>query len=135
MKLTNSEIQYAYNWLQMPLHGMQSRMRTKFLKLIRPQYESAIDKRKDILAKFADKDEKKKPILENGLYKISDENMEKAREAVGKHLDQEDEYVMGKNEKEIFKAMKAILHEMKTPLSAAEGEIYASLMDKLDAIK
>lgn len=134
MKITNSEAQYAYAWMQMPLHGTQSRMRTRFLKQISSQYAEAVEKRKAILASFADKDAKKAPVMENGLYKISEKSMDKARAAVGKHLDEAVEYRLSKDDKAAWKSARAILSDMKTPLSGAEAEIYASLMDKLDSM-
>lgn len=134
MKITNSEAQYAYGWMQMPLHGAQSRMRTKFLKQISSQYADAVEKRKEILASFSEKDAKKNPIMENGLYKIADKSMEKARAAIGKHLDEATEYRLSKEDKAAWKAARSVLSDMKTPLSGAEAEIYASLMDKLDSL-
>ncbi len=136
MKITNTQVQYLYNWLNAPLHGEQSRSRNKFVKLITKQYNDSINGRTDILKSFADKDKKtKQPIIENGLYKMSDAKLVKAKEEVTEFLNESVEYTIAKSDKAIIRSIIEILNNAKLPLDIPTGQVYEEVMSELESVK
>ena len=136
MKLNNTQAQYIYNWLNAPLHGEQARARNKFTAIIEKQYFASLEGRIDILKSFADKDKKTKaPIIENGLYKMSEKVLEKAKADVQKFLDKTTVYELTKNEKSLVKTVVKILNDAKIPLDIANGKIYDEVMGELESVK
>lgn len=136
MKINNTQVQYIYNWLNAPLHGEQARARNKFTAIIEKQYFASLEGRTDILKKFADKDKKtKEPIVENGLYKMSDAKLEEAKKEVNKFLDKVTTYELTKAEKTLVKTVVKILNDAKIPLDIANGKVYDSVMSELEAVK
>lgn len=136
MKINNTDVQYLYNWLNAPLHGEQARARNKFTAIIEKQYLASLDGRTDILKKFSDKDKKtKEPIVENGLYKMSDTKLEEAKKEVNKFLDKVTTYELTKAEKQLVKTIIKILNDAKIPLDIANGKVYDSVMSELEAVK
>lgn len=136
MKINNANCQYLYNWLNTPLHGEQARARNKFTAIIEKQYLASLDGRTDILKKFSDKDKKtKEPIVENGLYKMSDTKLEEAKKEVNKFLDKVTTYELTKAEKQLVKTIIKILNDAKIPLDIANGKVYDSVMSELEAVK
>jgi hypothetical protein len=136
MKLNNTQCQYIYNWLNAPLHGEQARARNKFTAIIEKQYFASLEGRTDILKSFADKDKKtKEPIIENGMFKMGDKVLEKAKEEVTKFLAKTTAYELTKNEKALVKTVVKILNDAKIPLDIANGKIYDEVMGELESVK
>jgi len=136
MKFTNLQIQYLWNWLNVPLHGPESRNRNKFVAIIDKQYKDSLEGRTDILAKFADKDPKtKKAIIENGVYKMADDVLEKAKKEMGKFLEGEVEYKLTKIEKGYVKSVTKTLNDSKASHDIETGKIYDQIMEILEAVK
>lgn len=141
MKINNTQVQYLYNWLNLPLHGEQARARNKFTAIIEKQYFASLDGRTDILRKFSDKDKKtKEPIMEKNLkgeslYKMSDDKLEEAKKEVNKFLDKVTTYELTKAEKQLVKTIIKILNDAKIPLDIANGKVYDSVMSELEAVK
>jgi len=135
MKFTNTNIQFLYNWLNVPLHGTQSRARNRFIKLIDKQYKNSIDTRKEILEKYAKKDDAGKVILKEGLYDISDEDIEKAKEELNVFLDKSVSYKLTKADIKDVKEIVSILNNSKVGHDIVQGEIYEQIMSELEAVK
>ena len=135
MKITNTEVQYLYSWLNAPLHGEQARARNKFAKIIKDQYEKSLSGRTDILKKYADKDKKtKEAIIKDGLYQMPDTTLEKAKADMNKFLDKETIYEVTKSEKPLIRIIVKILNDAKIPLDIANGEIYDQIMTELEKV-
>jgi hypothetical protein len=136
MKLNNTNAQYLYNWLNLPLHGEQARARNKFTAIIEKQYFASLSGRTDILKEYSEKDKKtKEPIIENGMFKMGDKVLEKAKEEVTKFLAKTTTYEFTKNEKALVKTVVKILNDAKIPLDIANGKIYDEVMGELESIK
>ena len=133
MKINNTNVQYLYNWLNLPLHGDQARARNKFAKIIEKQYKDSLDGRTEILKKYSDKDKKtKEPIIEKGMYKMSDTVLKKAKEEVTKFLEKVTTYELTKADKVYARIVVKILTDAKIPLDIANGEIYEQVMSELE---
>lgn len=136
MKLNNTNAQYLYNWLNLPLHGEQARARNKFTAIIEKQYFASLEGRTNILKEYSDKDKKtKEPIIENGMYKMSEKVLEKAKEEVTKFLAKTTTYEFTKNEKALVKTVVKILNDAKIPLDIQNGKIYNEVMGELESVK
>jgi len=136
MKLNNTQCQYIYNWLNAPLHGEQARARNKFTAIIEKQYFASLEGRTAILKEYSEKDKKtKEPIIENGMFKMGDKVLEKAKEEVTKFLAKTTTYELTKNEKALVKTIVKILNDAKIPLDIANGKIYDEVMGELESIK
>lgn len=136
MKLNNTNAQYLYNWLNLPLHGEQARARNKFTAIIEKQYFASLEGRTNILKEYSDKDKKtKEPIIENGMYKMSEKVLEKAKEEVTKFLAKTTTYEFTKNEKALVKTVVKILNDAKIPLDIQNGKIYDEVMGELESVK
>jgi hypothetical protein len=136
MKLSNSQVQYVYSWLNAPLHGEQARARNKFTAIIEKQYFASLEGRTEILKEYSEKDKKtKEPIIENGLFKMGDKVLEKAKEEVTKFLAKTTTYELTKNEKALVKTVVKILNDAKIPLDIANGKIYDEVMGELEGVK
>lgn len=136
MKLNNTNAQYLYNWLNLPLHGEQARARNKFTAIIEKQYFASLEGRTNILKEYSDKDKKtKEPIIENGMYKMSEKVLEKAKEEVTKFLAKTTTYESTKNEKALVKTVVKILNDAKIPLDIQNGKIYDEVMGELESVK
>lgn len=136
MKLNNTNAQYLYNWLNLPLHGEQARARNKFTAIIEKQYFASLEGRTNILKEYSDKDKKtKEPIIENGMYKMSEKVLEKAKEEITKFLAKTTTYEFTKNEKALVKTVVKILNDAKIPLDIQNGKIYDEVMGELESVK
>lgn len=136
MKLNNTNAQYLYNWLNLPLHGEQARARNKFTAIIEKQYFASLEGRTNILKEYSDKDKKtKEPIIENGMYKMSEKVLEKAKEEITKFLAKTTTYEFTKNEKALVKTVVKILNDEKIPLNIQNGKIYDEVMGELESVK
>ena len=73
MKIKNSEIKGLTEFLTKErLCGKASRMRTKFLKLLNESASETEEFRKELLEKYAKKDDKGKSLIENNSYVLED---------------------------------------------------------------
>lgn len=141
MKISNTNVQYLYNWLNLQLHGDQARARNKFAAIIEKQYIDSLSGRTEILIKHSEKDKKtKEPIMEKNLkgeliYKMSEKVLEKAKEEMNKFLDKVTTYELTKNEKQLVKIIVKILTDAKLPLDIATGKIYDEVMTELEKVK
>lgn len=136
MKLNNTQSQYLYSWLNLNLHGEQARARNKFTAIIEKQYFASLEGRTDILKLYADKDKKtKEPIIENGMFKMGEKVLARAKEEVTKFLAKTTTYEFTKNEKALVKTIVKILNDAKIPLDIANGKVYDEVMGELESVK
>lgn len=134
MKITNSQVQHLYNWLNLPLHGQESRSRNQFIKIIQPQYTDSLDGRTEILKKYADKDEKGEAKIENGVYVMNEEVLEKAKKEITEFLDKSTTYTPKKNDKIFYVTVKNILANIKhgPGFDIATGIVYDEVMEEFE---
>ena len=110
LTLKNEEVLALSTWLGGKfLHGAKSRYRTRFLKLLAPRLDEMEKTRIEMLEEIAEKDDKGKPIVIDGRYKMSEAKNKKFSEEWLKYA--KEEFVIDRlpsNNKEI-NAIKDIL--------------------------
>lgn len=136
--LTDNEtrVESILNFLyKQTLHGLQSRMRTKFINELKWKHDEVANRRKELLTKYSDKDkETGKTIFldqegkdtldekEAAKYKVSDENNKKYIEDVAKYLDQE--FDVDTDDVQMISSVNQILSESKTPMFGKMADVY-----------
>lgn len=86
--LKNTHLKYISNWLSMPLHGKESRIRNRFIQMIEPRSIEIEKERLAKLTELAKKDDKGEPKLldDKRTYDLTPENLkafEDAMHAIG----------------------------------------------------
>jgi len=125
--LKNLHLLMLRNWLDVPLHGDLLRSRNKFIAGIQTKLKVIEENRKLTLANYADKDKDGEPIIENDLYKISDENK------AGFIKEYNDTYLQDTEEVEApTGALKTILLEKMTKgLGIEDGKVFEEILEAL----
>ena len=133
INLTNQETEFLYAWLNIPLHGEHLRARNKFIRVIEDQHTVTQDHRVVLLESLVDKDESGKPIIENGVYKLTPENRKQFSEDFNKYLaDGSDNYEV---DEKILRGIVDVLETRMTKgLDIEEGRVYESVVEKLSVV-
>lgn len=77
IKLKNSQLDTLVGILNVPLDGQKSRIRNRFITSIQPRLKEIEEERLTKVKELSDKDAKGEPILENGNFKLSKDNLDK----------------------------------------------------------
>lgn len=82
VRLKNYHLPKLVEWLNIPLHGQDARVRNRFLKVISPRYNEVDAERVKLLRDLSEKDEKGEPkTIEGGrAFDLTPENREKFAE-------------------------------------------------------
>lgn len=136
LKLTNTEINFLYQWLNIPLHGEQIRARNRFLKIIQKDFDAIHPTRIAMIEKYASKDAEGKPVLKDKLYDIPEDKQEEAKAELTKFLDTENEYPVNKETKQDYIEIGKVLKEKLTQgFNIDQGKLYDEVVTKFEAIK
>lgn len=137
IEFKNYQLTTLFQILNVPLHGAESRARSKFIELLQKQIEMNEKSRLEILTKYAEKDEKGKLKIIDGTnsYDITPENTTKFNE----------EYVVLQGESFIVDLLPSTLAYIQTisnlvlntkvEFALPEGRVYSELCDIFESIK
>lgn len=127
MRINNFELKHFANFLiSLKLSGKESRMRTRFCKLLGEQMKQFEDERSLLIDQYAEKDNKGRPVVveENGqrLYKIAD------REGFNRDFDilHREEFIIAHTEEriEMLRAVKEIVLNVDMEFKGEEAFAY-----------
>lgn len=136
--LKNGQIVQLTKWLNLPMHGEESRVRTRFLRVLGPLAKDHDDERIRLLSEYADKDKDGKPVMENnGLnYKLSEEAITKFRK-VYEELEEADVQVdllpaMVKD----FHILKRVIENLNPPegFTGETAELHALICEAFEQV-
>ena len=125
----NGHLRPLMKWLDVPLHGMQARLRGRFVRTLQDRFQEIEDARIALLKELCDKDEKGEPIMEPGdRYKLSPENLI----ALNKHHTDmlEESYVIDvlDSNRETLQGVRQLLKESKLEMDSNESQTYDTIM-------
>ncbi len=88
--IKNFQLDSMFKVMNYPMNFQRGRVKNKFLGILRDKHQVVNNSRLEILNDLSEKDEEKKtPILENGQYKLSDENRLKFNDEYTKLMNEE----------------------------------------------
>lgn len=75
--IKNYAIESFMKVLAYPMNFQKGRVKNRFMTVLREKAKALNDSRLEILTELSEKDKDKKPIIENGNFKLTDEGMKK----------------------------------------------------------
>lgn len=132
LKLTRAQISFLYEWLDIPLHGDESRTRNQFIKVIEPIFQDKINNHKSILDEYCVKGEDGKPVFEDRKYKIVEGKEEECKNKINEYLEGSVEINADK------KLLKTIYNILKTKLqqgfTIATGKVHDDVLSEFEKV-
>lgn len=129
------ELRRIIRWIAVPLHGEEARKRNRLVQVIQPLTDKAESHRMELVKKYADKDEKGEPIIENKVFKMTDEARDKATKEMDEYLlDNVLEFEVNAANTPLLIALRDILKKSQVPLSIEDGAIYDDVLSELEEV-
>ena len=135
IRLKNGHLKFLNGWLDTPLHGDQSRTRSRFLKMILPRLQEIEIERLNMLKDLADKDKDKKPIIENHSYKLAPDKLQKFTDYQNERDDEEFVIDILESNRKTLSAMKVLLADdigNHVEFTKTEGIIYNEILEAFE---
>lgn len=116
------------------MNFQKGRVKSRFLTLLREKYDVVNNARMEILNSLADKDKEKKPIIEDGQFKLSAENRKKFDAEYIKLMNEECVIdVLPSVEKDIAE-IKQLMNNSPVELTDQQNAECESIMEALNSI-
>lgn len=131
VKINNNMLNETINFLfGMSLKGKQSRMRTRFIKIVNDRIESVLEEEGELFKEYCHLDEQGEPKKkdENTLDVIEGKEKELAKERVDLY---NEEYIIdGANNQTMLKTIRTVLDECEVEFSGRDAVFYEYLCEK-----
>lgn len=140
MLLQNKYLFAIASWFNsLELVGYQSRMRTKFVKVLTEHAQKIDDERKAILESYAKKEEDGKFVLvkdANGMesYDLDDEDVLKFKAEYQDVLDKNAIFLVDDSNRDIYNTLKRIIAETDKKVGGEVAEAYDAFCDALEKV-
>lgn len=131
INLKNYHLEVIGKCLNFPMPFQKGRIKMRFLKLLQDKQDVCNKSRVEMLEQFADKDENKKPIIENSQYKLSPQNLVKFNEEFQKLMDEECPVDVPESMKNDIPLIRMIISESSAMLDNRETVVMEQVIEAL----
>jgi len=111
--------------------GTKSRHRTRIVKIIKNQMDEVEEQRIEIATEYANKDEKGNPIIVDGYYDLTSDDLVEVNRAY-KELMGEMFIISGDNEQEYLKTLKEVLLSSNEVYEGERAQVYDDMCSSLE---